>query len=176
MMVFGGIETERLQLSEETMWSGYPNDNDNPECLEHLEEMRRLIFSGKIKEAEALCVKYLVCKKGSDGHAGPQAPYGTYQTAGDVTIQVIGKPLMDSRHYRRELDIFDGVATVRFGNCRRRHFISEKYGVTATEITYTEPEQLKIRFERAGDKVMGIVFALTSSLHSSWSYFSTDLQ
>ena len=153
MMIFGGIETERLQLSEETMWSGYPHDNDNPECLEHLEEMRNLIFSGKIKEAEALCVKYLVCKKGSDGHRGPQAPYGTYQTAGDVTIQVIGKPLTDSRHYRRELDIFDGVATVCFGNCRRRHFISEKYGVTATEIAYTEPEQLKIRFERASDEV-----------------------
>ena len=36
MMVFGGIETERIQLTEETMWSGYPHDNDNPLCRKHL--------------------------------------------------------------------------------------------------------------------------------------------
>ena len=148
MMVFGGLETERLQLFEETMWSGYPHDNDNPECLEHLEEMRQLLFAGKVKEAEALCIKHLVCKKGADNWSTPDAPYGTYQPAGDVTIQIIGKPIVDGSHYRRELDIFDGVATVRFGNHVRRHLVSEKYGVTATEIFCETPERLKIRFDR----------------------------
>ncbi|MBQ8351052.1 MAG: glycoside hydrolase N-terminal domain-containing protein [Clostridia bacterium] len=154
MMVFGGVETERLQLSEETMWSGRPHDNDNPECLEYLEEMRRLLFAGKAKEAEALCIKYLVCKKGSDNWKTPDAPYGTYQTAGDVTIQMIGKPVVDSSHYRRELDIFDGVATVHFGTHTRRHLVSEKYGVTATEIVCKAPERLKVRFDRPNADVM----------------------
>ncbi len=29
-MVFGGVESERLQLNEDTLWSGYPRDWNNP--------------------------------------------------------------------------------------------------------------------------------------------------
>lgn len=147
MMVFGGVETERLQLFEETMWSGYPHDNDNPACLEHLAEMRELLFAGKVKEAEECCVRYLVCNRGSDSAREPQAPYGRYQPAGDISIQFLGRPLVNSSGYRRELDIFDGVATVNFGKHRRRHFVSEKYNVTVTEITCEEPMPLKLRLQ-----------------------------
>src|SRR6266478_5225590 len=49
-MVFGGTEHERLQLNENTLWSGGPYDPDNPDALAALPEARRLIFSGKYKE------------------------------------------------------------------------------------------------------------------------------
>lgn len=32
-MVFGGVESERLQLNEVSVWSGSPQDSDNPEAL-----------------------------------------------------------------------------------------------------------------------------------------------
>ena len=48
MMVFGGVNEERIQLNEETFWSGWEcHEYDNPETAEHLDEMRRLVFAGE---------------------------------------------------------------------------------------------------------------------------------
>ena len=33
-MIFGSPSAERLQLNEETIWAGRPNNNANPEALE----------------------------------------------------------------------------------------------------------------------------------------------
>lgn len=151
MMVYGGVEYERLQLSEESMWSGYETDNDNPECRKHLDQMRRLLFEGKIAEAEELCTRYLVCRgKGSAASADGE-PYGSFQPAGDITVEMSGfaDAICVSDGYRRELDLFDGVATVTFGNVVRRHFVSEKYEIAITEITGPENQELKIRFDPA---------------------------
>ena len=51
-MVFGGVDKERIQLNEETMWSGWPYDNDNPETAKHLGEMRKLIFEGNTRSTQ----------------------------------------------------------------------------------------------------------------------------
>ncbi|MBN1832074.1 MAG: glycoside hydrolase N-terminal domain-containing protein [Deltaproteobacteria bacterium] len=53
-MVFGDPVNEKIQLNEETFWSGGPSRNDNPDALNALSEVRRLIFQGKHKEAETL--------------------------------------------------------------------------------------------------------------------------
>ena len=45
-MVFGKDKTEVIRLNEETLWTGFPHKWDNPECLEHLDEMRQAIFAG----------------------------------------------------------------------------------------------------------------------------------
>src|SRR4030042_2992787 len=46
-MVFGGVETERLQLNERTGWTGRDEDYNNPESLEGLKHVRKLLFEGK---------------------------------------------------------------------------------------------------------------------------------
>src|SRR5580698_575722 len=47
-MVFGGINEERLQLNEDTLWSGAgPRDWNNPEARKHLPEVRRLVLEAK---------------------------------------------------------------------------------------------------------------------------------
>src|SRR5690606_40926991 len=56
-MVYGNVQTERIQLNEHTLWSGSPNRNDNPLALDSLETIRRLIFEGKQKQAENLANK-----------------------------------------------------------------------------------------------------------------------
>src|ERR1700682_2080048 len=53
-MVFGGTADERLQINEATLWGGGPHDYVDPEAYSHLEEIRRLIFAGKVDEAEKL--------------------------------------------------------------------------------------------------------------------------
>ena len=144
MMVYGGMETDRIQLSEKTMWSGYPYDNDNPECLTHLQEMRDLLFAGKNAEAEALCEKYLVCREGSgERYTGP---FGSFQPTGDLFLSYTTAPLVCSDNYRRELDLYDGVARVSFGKTVRTYFASEKYEVTVIAVEKGEVSDLKIAF------------------------------
>ena len=54
-MVYGRVGTEKLQFNEETLWSGWNEpEADNPDCAAHLEEIRKLIFAGKLSEAERI--------------------------------------------------------------------------------------------------------------------------
>src|SRR5947207_1549815 len=52
--MFGGVPTERLNLNEETLWSGGARDTTNPEALANLPKIRQLIKDGKPDEAEKL--------------------------------------------------------------------------------------------------------------------------
>src|ERR671917_727328 len=54
-MVFGGVGSERLQLNEDTLWSGGPRDWDNPHARDVLPEVRRLIAAGDYAGADSLC-------------------------------------------------------------------------------------------------------------------------
>ena len=44
-MVYGGTESEEIQLNEETFWSGSPHNNNSPEAKAHLQEVRDSIFA-----------------------------------------------------------------------------------------------------------------------------------
>ena len=50
-MIFGDPLNDRLQLNEDSLWSGGPQDADNPEALKALPEIRKLLFAGKYSEA-----------------------------------------------------------------------------------------------------------------------------
>ena len=53
-MVFGGTKTERIALNEDSLWSGYPKDNNNKSAHEYLEKVRSAVFSGDIAQAQKL--------------------------------------------------------------------------------------------------------------------------
>ena len=59
-MIKGGTDEEILGLNEESLWSGYYKDKNNPGAAAQLEEVRRLIFAGKNKEAERLIQKSML--------------------------------------------------------------------------------------------------------------------
>ena len=61
-MVFGDVNRERIQLNEKTLWSGSPDDNNNPDASKYLGEIRQLLFEGKYKEANELTNRTQVCK------------------------------------------------------------------------------------------------------------------
>ena len=104
-MVFGDINRERLQLNEKSVWSGSPDDNDNPEAFASLGEIRRLLFEGKYKEATALALKTQVCKGAGSGQGnGAKVPFGCFQTLGDLWLD-FGKSAA-YEDYRRELIVF----------------------------------------------------------------------
>ena len=63
-MVFGGVGWERIQLNEETLRSGGPQDRSNPQALALLPEVRRLIFAGRYAEAGQLVHTRLLGARG----------------------------------------------------------------------------------------------------------------
>ncbi len=119
-MVYGDPIHETIQLNEETLWSGrFDPEADNPECAEHLDEMRAAIFSGNYAEGERLANKYLVCR-GLGSHYGnvtSDEPYGTYQTAGEIHIDYFEERNPDEikpANYKRLLDLDGGLSKVSY--------------------------------------------------------------
>ena len=104
-MVFGGIETERLQLNEETVWTGKDEDYNYPESLEGLKTVRRLLFEGKYLEAQEVAQEKIM------SIADPAALH-TYQTLGDLNLFFGAHRNVSD--YRRELDIETAVARVSY--------------------------------------------------------------
>ena len=53
-MVYGGMEQERIQINEETFWSGGPHDYRRPGASRYLQQVRELIFQDRVEEAQQL--------------------------------------------------------------------------------------------------------------------------
>ena len=108
-MVFGDVNKERIQLNEESMWSGSQEDNDNPDAYPAQAEIRKLLFEGKYEQATALTQKTQICKGEGTGHGnGANVPFGCFQTLGDLWID-FGKQSAYQK-YNRELDLEDAVS------------------------------------------------------------------
>lgn len=103
-MVYGGIGTEQIQLNEETFWSGSPHNNNNPDAKVAMKDVRRLIFEGKEKEAEALIDKTFF--KGPHGQK--------YLPLGDLMLSFDYPNGAEPSNYRRELNLGDALCTTSF--------------------------------------------------------------
>ncbi|WP_371874149.1 glycoside hydrolase N-terminal domain-containing protein [Prevotella sp. E15-22] len=100
-MIYGGTETEEIQLNEETFWSGSPHNNNSSESLDKLQEVRRLIFQGKEREAEKIIDKAFV-----------KGPHGMrFLPLGSLKLKLGHK---DVTNYRRELSLGDALATTSY--------------------------------------------------------------
>ncbi|MBR5724720.1 MAG: glycoside hydrolase family 95 protein [Bacteroidales bacterium] len=103
-MIFGGTETEEIQLNEETISTGGPYENWNPNGLKNLQKVRDLIFAGEYEEAQRL---------GDENFLSPVGEEMSYQTAGSVKIGFTGRS-GDVTDYRRELDLERGVVRTSY--------------------------------------------------------------
>jgi len=131
-MVFGGVTEERVQLNEDSVWSGRPQDADNPAAKEALPEIRRLLFDGHYSEADQLGVRKLICKgPGSGSGNGARAAFGCYQTLGDLKLSSshTGEPT----DYERELDLGTAIARVRY-SVQGVHFTREVFASHADQV------------------------------------------
>ncbi|HVV73902.1 MAG TPA: glycoside hydrolase family 95 protein [Verrucomicrobiae bacterium] len=102
-MVFGGINRERLQLNEDTLWGGGPYDPNNPDALGALPEARRLVFEGKFKEADHLVNEKMIAKPRG------QMPY---QAVGDLILRF--PEATSVADYRRDLNLDTAIARVQY--------------------------------------------------------------
>ena len=108
-MVFGLIERERIQLNEDSLWSGKSIERDKPDGAKYLAEARQLLFEGKYAEAEKLVGEKVMGLRLDGG-------IHTYQTLGD--LELFFEQSAETSDYRRELDLDSAIARVsyRVGN------------------------------------------------------------
>jgi len=66
-MVFGGVENDRIQFNEETLWTGEPRNYSRPGAYKYLDSIRHLLFAGKQKEAETLAENEFMGLKSFEG-------------------------------------------------------------------------------------------------------------
>ena len=79
-MVYGGVNTERIQLNEKSLWSGSPEDGNNQDAYPSLDKIRQLIWAGKYKEATLLTEKTQICSGAGSGKGnGAGVPYGSFR-------------------------------------------------------------------------------------------------
>ncbi len=104
-MVFGGVEEERLQLNEESVWTHSADYHDKPDGYKYLSRIRKLLFEGKYTEAQKMCSEHLLARRLPTGT-------NTYQTLGDIHIRFEG--VKGYRDYRRELQLANGLVKTTF--------------------------------------------------------------
>ncbi|MGV8134131.1 MAG: glycoside hydrolase N-terminal domain-containing protein [Mangrovibacterium sp.] len=147
VMVFGETGTEHIQINEESLWSGSPVNNNNPEALTNLKEVQKLILHDKLKEAVALAEKTMI---------GTPSQIRSYQTLGDLYFD-FGK--REITGYKRELDLTTGICRVSYRsggvNYTEEVLASAPDNLIAIHLTASEEGaiNLKIRLERGRDAV-----------------------
>lgn len=129
-MVFGGAPQERIALNEDTLWSGYPKDWNNPAAPKSLPRVRKLVLEDKnYHGADEECHKM-------------QGPFNqNYEPLGDLLLDF--DHVGDVTGYRRELDLDSAIATTIYqvNGCRYTR-----------EIFASHPSQLIIMRLKSSEK------------------------
>ncbi|RUS45137.1 glycoside hydrolase N-terminal domain-containing protein [Cohnella sp. AR92] len=145
-MVYGQPGQERLQLNEDSVWYGGPRDRNNPDAKANLPEIRRLIFEGKLKEAECLARMALSGLPESQRH---------YLPLGHLLLD-FELPEGEIEGYERVLDLDSGTVTVSFRQAgvsyRRELFASYPDQAIVLRLTADRPGAVSFsaRLERGG--------------------------
>ena len=97
-MVYGGVQTEEIQLNEETFWSGSPYNNNSKESKDQLQTVRDSIFAGKEEGAHKLIDQYFI-----------KGPHGMrYLPVGSMKLNFLRQG-GETSIYRRTLDLTSGT-------------------------------------------------------------------
>ncbi len=149
-MVFGGIEEERLQLNEDSLWAGSPIDRDKKGAHVFLPKARNLIFQGEYGKAEALMKQKFLAERLTR----------SYQTLGDLTLEFRNSG--ETSDYRRELDLERALSTTTFrvgkNRFRRTVFSSHPDEVLVVRVEAETPAAVScdIHLSRSADATVEI--------------------
>ncbi|GHH97821.1 glycoside hydrolase family 95 protein [Neobacillus kokaensis] len=133
-MHFGGVETERFQLNEDTLWSGPPQSNKEYNDQASLKRVRQLLDEEKYEEA-------------NDETKNMFGPYTqSYMPLGNLFIQYQHGDT--AQNYHRTLDIKEAISNVKYTigkiDYTREAFISHPHEVLAVRLTSSVPKQLNL--------------------------------
>lgn len=157
-MIFGSPSADRLQLNEETIWAGRPNNNANPEAREYLPKVRQLVWEGKYKEAQDLATAHVQAKT---NNGMPYQPFGdlyiNFPNTGKYTdyyrelsldsARAITRYTSDGVTYQREYisSLADNVIAI--------HLTASRKGMITCNAQMTSPQQ-DVTIKSEGDEIV----------------------
>jgi alpha-L-fucosidase 2 len=160
-MAFGGIKEERIQLNEETYWSGGPYSTVVKGGHEALPEIQRLIFEGKPIEAHKLFGRKLM---------GYPVEQQKYQSLANLYLFYENEK---AENYKRWLDLGSGISGVQYEidgvRFTREVFASAVDQTIVIRLTASEEEKINFETELRG---------VRNSSHSNYAtdYFRMDAE
>ncbi len=138
-MVFGGVQQERIQINEDSVWAGPPVPEIRAGAYEGIVQARKLIFEGRYPEADAALKKKVM---GSEMGR-------SYQTLGDINL-MFSLPQGNVSDYRRSLNLDTAIATTTF-----------KAGdVTFTREVFSNPIDQVLVIQISADKPGSLTFEI----------------
>jgi alpha-L-fucosidase 2 len=153
-MFFGGVDEERLQFSEGSLWAGGKNANPAYDfglrrgASQYLPKVRELLAAGKLKEAHELANQQFTGIVHENKANTPSSDFGAQQTVGDLYVSISRKG--EISNYRRELDIANAVGRVSYdagGSHFERTFIGNYPSkVMVYRFQSSAPETYSVRF------------------------------
>lgn len=102
-MVYGNPVNEIIQINEESIWAGSKINNNNPNALKHMDELRKALFANEYEKAKIIA---------EDNFVGTPPEVRSYQPFGELLINY--KWNSAPADYRRQLDLETGIATTDF--------------------------------------------------------------
>lgn len=134
-MVYGNPLQEVYQLNEESIWSGYPQDWNNPKAANALPQVREAVDRGDYTKASELW------------KANAQGPYtARYLPMANLMLDQLTRG--EARNLYRELNISNALSTVTYEadgvKYRRTSFISYPDQVMVIKIAADRPQAVSL--------------------------------
>jgi alpha-L-fucosidase 2 len=149
-MVFGDPNEEHLQLNEESLWAGCPEDPYPENVREHYARFQQLNLEGKYNEALNYGMENLAVRPSS---------IRSYEPLGDLFLNFEHQK---AENYKRSLDLSTGITTIEYSvnnkRFKRESFISTKYNAIFYRFESLDDEKTNctVRFDRFKDIQQGI--------------------
>lgn len=139
-MVFGKVRHERIQLNEESIWTGHPTEREMPDAWKYLQKARQMLFNGEYEKAEKLLDEKVMSER-IEGHS--------YQFLGNLMIRNFHEGEVTG--YRRELNLKEAIA--------RTSYTIE--GITYTREIFSSPVDQNLIIRITADRPKSISFSAT---------------
>lgn len=145
-MVYGRTGTELLQLNENSVWYGGPQNRTPPDALKHLALLRQLIRRQDHLRAEKLMRRAFFASPHSQRH---------YEPLGTLTLE-FDHAEEGVENYQRELDLDTAITSVqyKYGGIEftRSVFTSYPDNVLVIELKSSKKSEVVIRLTRVSER------------------------
>ena len=140
VMVWGGVDKDRLTLNEETIWAKNENPIQYKNMPEKIARLRQLFLEEKPYEANQELEQMI----------GVYNRIRSYEYGGTLLVSFCDDDFCEN--YRRDLDLLRGVCTVAYKKdgvqYNRTHFACVKNGLLCAKYTATKSFSAKITYDR----------------------------
>lgn len=149
-MCYGGTDTSRFQLNEESLWAGTQINPVPENYFENLKKIQELVMAGKFAEAHDFGVENLTVRPTS---------FRSYEPLCDLLIDLNMAGTVSD--YRRELDMVSGISRVEY--------LSGETKIIQESFISAEDDVLCVRITSAGKEKLNAGLALSRFKDASFS-------